>query len=74
MHMTGMTYMQEATATMEKEATTRGIRKVLVLPPDLLHEVEEYRRTLHPIPSSSEAIRQLIRAGLKAVRRMAPGR
>jgi hypothetical protein len=42
--------MQEATATMEKEATTRGIRKVLVLPPDLLHEVEEYRRYLTPDP------------------------
>jgi len=73
MHMTGITCMQEATATMEKEATTRGVRKVLVLPPDLLHEVEEYRRTLRPIPSSSEAIRQLIRAGLEAVRKMGPG-
>jgi metal-responsive CopG/Arc/MetJ family transcriptional regulator len=59
---------------MEKEATARGIRKVLVLPPDLLHEVEEYRRTLRPIPSSSEAIRQLIRAGLEAVRKKGPGR
>jgi metal-responsive CopG/Arc/MetJ family transcriptional regulator len=66
--------MQEATATMEKKATTRGIRKVLVLPPDLLHEVEEYRRTLSPIPSSSEAIRQLIRAGLEAMRKNGPGR
>jgi metal-responsive CopG/Arc/MetJ family transcriptional regulator len=72
--MTGMTYMQDATVTMEKEATTRGIRKVLVLPPDLLHEVEEHRRTLRPIPSSSEAIRQLIRAGLEAVRKTRPSR
>jgi hypothetical protein len=74
MHMTGMTYMQEATATMEKQALTRGIWKVLVLPPDLLHEVEEYRRTLRPMPSSSEAIRQLIRAGLEAVRKTGPSR
>jgi hypothetical protein len=74
LHMTGMTYMQEATATMEKEAPTRGVRKVLVLPPHLLHEVEEYRGTLRPIPSSSEAIRQLIRAGFEAVRKTGPSR
>ena len=42
------------------------VRKILTLPRDLLLAVDDYRRKLSPIPSQSEAIRQLIRLGLEA--------
>jgi metal-responsive CopG/Arc/MetJ family transcriptional regulator len=42
-----------------------SVRKIMTLPADLLQEIEEYRTTLHPIPSQSEAIRRLIRLGLE---------
>ena len=41
-------------------------KKAIVLPLALLADVDDYRRKLSPIPSQSEAIRQLIRLGLEA--------
>jgi hypothetical protein len=42
-----------------------SVRKIMTLAADLLQEIEEYRTTLHPIPSQSEAIRRLIQLGLE---------
>lgn len=38
----------------------------LVLPDDLIHEVEEWRRKQPEIPTRAEAFRRLVRRGLKA--------
>jgi hypothetical protein len=51
--------------------TTRPHRLPLLLPPDLLAEIEERRRTYPDLPSRTETIRRLIRVGLGADSRSA---
>jgi len=36
------------------------------LPPDLLREIEQFRRTEHDLPTRAEAIRRLIERAVKA--------
>ena len=44
-------------------------RRMILLPSDLLAEIDEYRRTEPAIPARTETIRRLIRAGLDAAER-----
>jgi metal-responsive CopG/Arc/MetJ family transcriptional regulator len=47
----------------------RLARLMILLPPDLLAEIDEHRRAEPDIPPRTEAIRRLIRAGLEAAKR-----
>lgn len=46
--------------------TDRTHRLLILIPADMLAEIDERRRTDPDIPSRTEAIRRLIRAGLDA--------
>ena len=41
------------------------VRKILSFAPDMLDQVEQFRRQQSPIPSEAEAIRQLVQIGLE---------
>ena len=46
----------------------KGLRKVFFLPPELMPEVDAWRREQERIPSESETYRELIRLALEKIR------
>ncbi|MFO0580206.1 MAG: hypothetical protein U1A78_40050 [Polyangia bacterium] len=41
------------------------VRKLILLSPEMVEMIDEYRRTQKPLPSESEAIRQLLTQSLE---------